>query len=145
MGYSTDANLTFGIDLGEVYPYSMLDYRNNNIDFEDYVAEFLGLTGHWRDTGYKERRDALLNQCPIEIITYSGSIPCYIIALKNRTTTAYRGSPVTINPDSMVVTQEEITAFKEWCLKLEINRAEDPDEPPLDLSEPSWLLFSYEG
>lgn len=146
MGCSTNAILAFGIDLGDEYPYSMRDEDDDHIDFEDYVAELLGLTGHWKDPGYFERKKALLEQCPVELeIHCSGDYACYALVLKGKTTTAYRGHPKTIDPATMIVTEEEIKTFKEWCVKLGIDQAEDPDDPPLELDEPAWLIMSYVG
>lgn len=59
--------------------------------------------------------------CPVEVVRHcSCDYPMYILAVKNHTTTASRGYPVTLDNESMNVDLEQELRAKDFCEKYNI-------------------------
>lgn len=146
MGQSTDAEIAFGVDLGEgedcTFPWDAGD-------IEDWWRKFNGFVNpipepEW-DAERTPERDAQVtayfkasrdwynaNPLPVDLISHcSGDYPMYILAVPGTHTSASRGYPIKLDPNDFARNPNTIE-FREFCEKHNI----EPNE------EPAWLLFS---
>jgi len=134
MGVSTDAILTFGIDLNDELPAFLTnaETEEEHDDLDDFLAHEAGLTD-WRAEGHYEKKRALVESCPVEIVRHcSGEYTMYILAVRGTVRTAYRGHLTEIDPTSLVVSPEKIVSFKKWC-----------EDHGVEYQEPKWFLVSF--
>lgn len=114
MGICSNAYLVFGIELkvGEII-------RNPT----DYLIDY---------------QDELLNNTPYQIETCGycdDENPLYILSIKSKFLDNCIGEDLTtIEPNFLIVSQEEIDAFKKFCVKMNL--------PGL---EPKWYLTGFIG
>jgi len=130
MGTSTDANIAYGIDLGE----DMWGWPWYNEDRYDANEDPLDLFYEWNKKEYGE-------DSPFEIFWHcSYECPMYILGLKGTELTANRGDAVDFEPSKL---QEEVSDDRKKLLTdmiAKYNIKGDGGVP-----EPSWLLFSLWG
>ena len=134
MGVSTDAIVAFGFNLGEEWPDGLKinDDDEDSTDFEDWIAEHLGL-GDWQAEGYWERKREAVAAFPVDIITHcSYDYPEYFIAVRGTEQRARRGYPEKLEVPE--VGRAKIEAMREFC-----------EKHGIEWEEPSWHIFSLWG
>lgn len=129
MGTSTDAIVAFGFNLGEEWPEALRIEGEEYPDFEDWIAEHLGL-GDWQVEGYWARKREAVNAFPVEIISHcSGDYPEYFIAIRGTQQRASRGYPVKLETGE--VDSSKVQALREFCA-----------QHGIEWEEPAWHAFS---
>ena len=146
MGTSTDGILAFGVNFGdeddfeETCPSRLAEILQSEDGLEDYIVESSGI-GQWSEDftseeseGYWSRRVDILKDSPVEEVMHcSSDYPMTILAVPGFVRRANRGYPLDIKPESLVVPQGKIDAFKAWLAQ---HGVED---------EPRWILCSFWG
>ena len=142
---STAAILVFGIDFGDKDVFKIIKEASlkNNLTklsrefiekLENFEAMILAESGLSYSSDFKTRLKAKENY-PVEcIMHYSDDYGMYILAVNGTDVTVNVGSPRVVDPKTLVVSEEKILAFKEWC-----------EKHGLEYQEPQWLLCSYKG
>ena len=155
MGTSTDADIAYGIDLGDDL-YEMPWVSEDTEDDGDIEKWWL------RECGYKDLYDDLWTEegdygegytneknkenyahktkfmeshpCPVELhIHCSYDCPMYILAVKETTMSASRGYAVEFSPEDLKFKDEDKVAFDNFIKKYKIE------------GKPTWLLYSLWG
>ena len=132
MGTSTDAILVFGFALDEECEGSYnVPFMQGKDDFGELLFK-IDYPGHKLDYDIIQN---LTQECPAELVMHcSLDYPMWIMAVNHTRKEANRGYPQEIPSDYLVVSQERIDAFKEFCDKIEVA-----------YQEPKWLLVSFKG
>lgn len=129
MGTSTDAIVAFGFNLGEEWPESLRVEDEDSPDFEDWIADQLGL-GEWQEDGYWERKREAVAAFPVDIITHcSCDYPEYFIAVRGTEQRAHRGYPVRLEIPE--IDTAKIAALRQFC-----------QQHGIEWEEPVWHAFS---
>ena len=152
MGQSTNAEIAFGVDFGEIegegryFPWSGDEHEGC---IESWWRDFKGFVNpisepNWGKIHTAEERVQISlyfdtrhewdknHPLPVELISHcAGDYPMYILAVPDTHVLAYRGDPVTIDAESFR-RKPDARAFLVFCEDHEI------DLP----KEPAWLLFS---
>lgn len=149
MSQSTNGQIAFGIvyDEGTEFPWSERD------DFDDWwlndICNFKPSREIWDEAGnfingvrpeqsvinayFNEKDEFLENHVcliePLNVCSYE--YPIYALIISSTKITASGGNPTVFEPDTLVVTDEEIQALKDFCETFNI-----------PYSEPSWFLSS---
>lgn len=134
MGVSTDADIAFGIDLGEDIQYG-LPWFNEAEDENDDNWEWDEAFEEWCDKEFGE------GNAPFEIVLHcSYDYSMYILALKGTHLSASRGYAEEFDPAKLLeeVPKDRVQMFKDLVEKYNIKGEND-------VTEPSWLLFSLWG
>lgn len=141
MGQSTDAQICLGFSVGDegdelsdVFPNLALE-GDDESDFEEAIALAGGMEP-WtsaedgRAPDYYERKRAIIDACPVELIMHcSGDYPMWILSLRGSFVRACRGQVVDIDLPRME--ESDVAKFKEWCASNGV-----------EWKEPKWLLTS---
>lgn len=136
MSTSTDAILAFGFDIGEDAPWGWKDE-----EWDEYYVDKKGVFDPEPDSQevtvkfreYCTRRGALLDACPVAIITHcSYECPQYIVSMKSTVIRASRGFPEEI--EKLQKPEDWEAPMREFCSVMGIT-----------YEEPKWLLFSLWG
>lgn len=155
MGTSTDAILAYGYDLGseegewqvgEIGEYGdlIVDWYDSEAEDPDFIeaveTKLLAAAGFtetdWQVDGYFQRKREALAGIGVEVISHcSHECPMYILAAHS--TTAYRGSPKTIDPSELLAMQKDADA--RLARALEVLGLTPTQEAP------AWLLASDWG
>jgi hypothetical protein len=94
---------------------------------KDYPAE------GWLD--YQKEFDAA-HPCPVRLVNYcSGDYPMWVLAVPGSVRSNNRGYAVRFDPAELIVTDAEVQALKEFCIKYDLIPEEDA----------GWYLTSYWG
>lgn len=135
MSRSTNGELCYGIIFEDGYEFPWDDREKGYCGDHDewYIAEVLKMIFE----SYSDRFDYMkTNPMPFEVLNYcSGEYPMYILAVRGTVKTARRGDPVTFDPKDLVVDEEAVDKFLEFCKEHEL-----VGESPI-----GWHLTSYEG
>lgn len=141
MSISSDGQLIFGFEIGEEdeKPDFLFDEDGEEIEFDDFICNLAGLTEWHPDLPNAdeiwEKRSQAIKSCPVDLATHcSYDYPMYILAVRGERFTAWRGHTVEIDTDLLKVSEDSITAMKEWCGRNNI-----------EFKEPKWLLCSMYG
>ena len=144
MGVSTDAIICFGILLDEDSEYPFQDK-----DIEDWwiydVLQFkhsiniYDENGNYKD-GYKPPEEVISayhresidfgkqNPPPVELVTHcSHDYPMYVLAIPGTVKKANRGYPVVLNPQELVVTNEQTKSLIDFCNEYNIEMKDKPN------------------
>jgi hypothetical protein len=137
MGQSTDAILVYGFEMDPADESP--SFLGEDGDFEDFVTDEAGVSP-WRPGmsaeekhEYFTNKQVIIDACPVELVLHcSSDYPMYIMAIRGTQLRASRGYPEVVK--SLSVSQEKITAAKQWCL-----------DHGIEWKEPEWILCSDWG
>ena len=117
MGVSTDGILCFGVE-----------FYDPEEGKEEPTIEGMQFN-EWYEANWCN------DEIPADLITHCHrEYPMYILALRNRVSIANRGFPEHLEPEQLIVPDEDIQVFKEWCEKAGV-----------EYKEPKWILCSLWG
>jgi len=163
MGVSTDGQLSFGIAFEEEYcfPWDEEKWEGDIGDwwvcgicgykppFELYNSDGGYVNGERppeeKLSEYYDHRSKFEanNPMPVNPVMHcSYDYPMYIIAVNGTESSNSRGYPTEVNPDSMVVTDEQIRVLVDFCTKYCQPQDEYTERPNM---EPKWYLTSLWG
>lgn len=127
MGQSTDALLFYGFEIDEhAAPWGTHDW-------EDWVAQKLGLLHDDEDYYAKKRAAFAAMRCTIETHCYS-DYPMYAVVIKDTKRCANRGYPQKLKPEDLAIDPQWNEQLRMFANAL-----------GLEYKTPSWLLASYWG
>jgi len=144
MGMSASSYICFGIDLGMDEPEFLEPFEG---EWDKFVANLCGTpppAGPYESNkkehqAYWETCRKLEQEYPLDLIRYSsGDDPMFFLGVRFKKeylgAAAVNGDwegPTTFDPSALVVMDDQLTAFTEFCKKHGIE------------GEPKWTLLSY--
>jgi len=151
MGVSTDGQICFGNVYEEEFEFPWGDndegiegwWRSQN-GFVDSIHDEKGdwINGvkptdeQYREYWKSQREFDAIHPLPVALVNYcSGEYPMWIIAVPSSCRSNSRGEALAFDPSELTVTDAEVEALKEFCVKYELIPAEGP----------GWYLTSYWG
>lgn len=143
MSQSTDAILFYGYCWTDESPpwVDPNDYESEDEDAGDDEERYLRLAGfdekYDGDASYFDRKRDVMSKATGEIIRHcSDGCTMYGVAVAGSSTTAWRGSPRTIDASALAPKPEWAEMLRVYCDHMKINVAD---------KEPSWHLVSWWG
>lgn len=100
------------------------------------VERYEKLHPQWRKrlNNYYDDARRVRDDCPVELVTHcSYDYPMYILAVKGTEVTASRGYPEEISEDSLIISDDKMDDFREFCETYKIK------------GDPRWWLVSMWG
>jgi hypothetical protein len=145
VGTSTDGQLCYGILVGEDLPWTEQDLEliewwrevNDCPVVSPYTEAGEYKPGITNGDAYFELRHKWddENPVPVEEVNFcSGDCPAYILAVPSTVKTAYRGSPLEIDP-VLIFPKDGEQALIDFCNRIDI----------VGRPRPKWYLSSYWG
>jgi len=155
MGISTDGQICFGNVYEEdfEFPWDAVEFDGDHEDWWRKECGYKPSTVLFDEDGeylngvkpsqsaiddyFQEQREFdVAHPFPVEIVNYcSGECPMYILAVPSSFKSNSRGYPEKFEPSELKVSDEEIAALRNFCIKYDLIPEEDA----------GWYLTSYWG
>ncbi|APU88933.1 conserved hypothetical protein [Virus Rctr197k] len=148
MGTSTDALLFYGFEIpggeNEGTPFWLKKGEEDDGDWEEFVASKLGVpkptVEYSEETkplyhAYWETKREAVKKLGIEVVMHCHiDAPMYALAVKASAQRAYRGSPVTLGPNALIVDPTWDQQLRDFAQLVGV-----------EMGQPTWILASYWG